>query len=80
MATELSDTDKRLEAIALKIKQLRKSSGCKSYETFALDNDLDRKQYWRVEKGSNITIATLIKVLAIHKISLKDFFDDECFL
>lgn len=76
MVASTSNTESQLALIALKIKQLRKSSGCKSYETFALDHDLDRKQYWRVEKGTNITLATLIKVLDIHKISLKDFFND----
>jgi transcriptional regulator with XRE-family HTH domain len=73
MADEAS-TDTRLSDIALKIKHLRKERGYKSYETFALDNDLDRKQYWRVENGSNITMATLMKILDIHQVSLEEFF------
>lgn len=76
MASEAAHTDPRLKEIALKIKELRKSSGCRSYETFALDHNLDRKQYWRVEKGSNITLATLLKILDIHQISLQDFFKE----
>ncbi|MFM9840547.1 MAG: hypothetical protein ACKVOQ_19925 [Cyclobacteriaceae bacterium] len=52
------------------------NKGYKSYETFALDHEVDRKQYWRIENGSNITLATLLKVLKIHKISLKRFFSD----
>jgi len=65
-----------LAKIAFKIKQLRKDKGYSSYETFAVDNDLDRKQYWRIEKGANVTVATLLKILAIHQISMQDFFDD----
>jgi transcriptional regulator with XRE-family HTH domain len=65
-----------LQRIAKKLKQLRLNKGYKSYETFAVDHELDRKQYWRIENGSNITLATLIKVLKIHRISLKRFFSD----
>ena len=66
----------QLKKIAKKLKQLRINKGYKSYETFALDNELDRKQYWRIENGSNITLATLLKILKIHRISLKRFFSD----
>jgi transcriptional regulator with XRE-family HTH domain len=69
------DSD-QIKKIAQKIKQLRINKGYKSYETFALDHELDRKQYWRIENGSNITLATLLKVLKIHRISLKRFFSD----
>jgi transcriptional regulator with XRE-family HTH domain len=65
-----------LQRIAKKLKQLRLNKGYKSYETFAVDYELDRKQYWRIENGSNITLATLIKVLKIHRVSLKKFFSD----
>ena len=50
-----------------RLKELRKEAGYSSYETFATENDLDRKQYWRVENGLNITIRTLTKILGIHK-------------
>ena len=76
MVKNISNIEENLAKIAAKIKQLRKDKGYSSYETFALDHDLDRKQYWRIEKGANVTIATLLKILAIHQISLKDFFDN----
>jgi len=76
MANEVPHTDPRLRAIALKIKNLRKNMGCKSYETFALDHNLDRKQYWRVENGTNITLVTLLKILDIHQLTLKAFFEE----
>lgn len=63
--------DKRIVKIAHKLKQLRKHNGYGSYETFALDNNLDRKQYWRMENGTNFTINSLLKILDIHKITLK---------
>ncbi len=69
------DSD-QLKKIAPKIKQLGINKGYKSCETFALDHELDRKQYWRIENGLNITLNTLMKVLTIHRISLKKFFSD----
>lgn len=66
----------KLDLIALKLKQMRIDAGFTSYENFANAKDLDRKQYWRIENGANITISTLLKLLEIHKISMKDFFSD----
>ncbi len=66
----------KISLIASKLKQLRIEAGFTSYEQFANSKDLDRKQYWRIENGANITLSTLIKLLEIHKVSLKEFFID----
>lgn len=71
-----TEGDKWTQLISERLKGLRKESGYTSYETFALDHGLDRKQYWRVEAGSNITVKTLIKILAIHKKELSAFFKE----
>lgn len=68
--------DPRLIQIAEKIKNLRIMAGYSSHENFAWDNDINRVQYWRIEKGANITIKTLLAILDIHKLSLADFFKD----
>lgn len=61
--------------IGNRLAELRKKKGYKSHENFAWDHDLPRAQYWRLEKGkANFTIKTLVKVLAIHNISLEEFF------
>lgn len=65
-----------LTKVAQKLKLLRINAGYTSYETFAVDNDLDRKQYWRIENGSNLTLKTLITVLNKHKVTLEDFFKE----
>lgn len=66
--------EKRLIKIGERLRDLRKKSGYKSYENFAFDNELNRVQYGRMETGANITIASLLKVLDIHKLTLEDFF------
>jgi transcriptional regulator with XRE-family HTH domain len=76
MTTKKHDTEQRINKIAEKLKQLRKDRNFTSYEDFALEYDLDRKQYWRVENGSNITLKTLIKILDIYDLSLSKFFSD----
>lgn len=64
-----------LEKIGNKLRKLRIKKGYKSHEIFAYDNEISRVHYWRIEKGvTNITIKSLLKVLSIHNITLKDFF------
>lgn len=69
-----SKQEKRLYKIGERLRELRKKSGYKSYENFAFDNDINRVQYGRMEKGSNMTIGSLLKVLEIHKMTLEEFF------
>ena len=69
-------SQKRIEQIAAKIKQLRLDAGYTSYEDFAHDNDMSRVQYWRMEKGVNFTINSLLEILDKHKMPLAAFFKD----
>ena len=64
-----------LEIVVKKLIELRKQKGYKSHETFALDHELPRVQYWRLEKGKvNFTFKTLTKVLSIHDVPVEEFF------
>jgi transcriptional regulator with XRE-family HTH domain len=76
MEKDEHDSDKTILKIAEKIKFLRKEKGFTSYESFAFEHEINRVQYFRIEKGQNITLKTLIKVLRIHNLTLKEFFDD----
>lgn len=61
--------------IGLKLTELRKKKGYTSHEDFALDHDIPRVQYWRIEKGrTNLTIKSLVRLLAIHKLTVEEFF------
>lgn len=58
-----------------RLKHLRLRNGFSSYENFAVEHDLSRMQYWRIEKGlTNLTIRSLVRILNIHRITLEDFF------
>ncbi len=65
---------KRSKAIAARIKELRIGAGYTSYETFATDHGMPRKNYWRIEHGNNFTINTLLRITNIHGITLEEFF------
>jgi len=66
-----------LKKIGWRLRKLRLKKGYKSAETFAVDHGLSRMQYWRMENGlTNLTFRSLIVVLKIHKVNLKDFFGD----
>jgi transcriptional regulator with XRE-family HTH domain len=66
--------------IGNKLTQLRKKNGHKSYESFAIENNLSRMQYWRIEKGkTNLTIKSLTRILDIHGITIEEFFSKKNF-
>lgn len=76
MKKKTEKLDSRIKKMADKLKRMRIAKGYSSYEKFAWDNDINRVQYYSVEKGQNITTKTLLKILDIHKISLSEFCSD----
>lgn len=65
-----------IEKVAKKIKQLRKDKGYTSFQALAYDYELNRVQYWRIEKGHNITLKTFFRILQIHNLTPEEFFKD----
>lgn len=63
-----------LKNVGDRLKELRIKKGFTSYEEFAWSYDLDRKQYWRMENGANMTLKSLLKLLNIHQITFEEFF------
>lgn len=80
MAKETDKSKKPLDArilqIAKKLEQIRIEKGFTSYENFAIEFDISRMQYWRMEKGTNFTFESFLKILDAHKMSLQEFFKD----
>lgn len=67
--------EQELQKIGERLIRLRVKNNYRSYEDFAIKNELSRMQYWRIEKGkTNITFRSLIAILNIHNITLEDFF------
>ena len=66
--------EQELKNFGDRLRILRKAKGYTNHENFAFENNINRVQYGRYEKGGNIKLATLIRVLKGLDISLKDFF------
>ncbi len=76
MQNKEKSIDPRIQQIAKKLEQIRIEKGFTSYENFAIEFDISRMQYWRMEKGTNFTFQSLLKILDAHKIGLSEFFED----
>lgn len=64
-----------LEEIGLQLRDLRVKRGFRTIKAFAARYRLPAIQYWRIENGrANVTIKSLLRILEIHKVSIKDFF------
>lgn len=62
--------------IGAKLTELRENKGYNTIKEFVTRYDLPEIQYWRIEKGkANITVKSLVRILAIHKLSPRDFFE-----
>lgn len=73
---EMKKMDLRLEKIGRKLKELRLEKGYVSAEFFAWEHKIPRVQYWRMEKGTNFTMSSLLKILDAHNMTLDEFFRD----
>ena len=61
--------------IGLMLAELRVSKGYLTIKAFTERYDLPEIQYWRMEKGkANITLKSLSRILAIHRLTLHEFF------
>jgi transcriptional regulator with XRE-family HTH domain len=70
--------DMLMEQIGIGLAQLRLAKGYDSIKDFTAEFGLPMIQYWRIEKGkANVTLKSLYKLLAIHSLSLTQFF---CYL
>lgn len=69
--------NKRLHALMGKrITELRKKAGYRNQEGFATDANIPRALYGRYEKGTNLTIDSLHRVLKHHEMTFTEFFKD----
>lgn len=60
--------------IAATLKALRLAKGFTSYEAFANEYDLSRALYGRYEKGQDMRISSLIKIVKAMDMTLPEFF------
>ena len=70
----LDEQQKIIEKIGARLKALRLQKGYTSYEKFAYEHNIDRSQYGKYERGTDMQITTLVRLLVILDISIEEFF------
>ena len=58
------------------LRKLRKERNYSNYHKLAYDMDMTHSQYGGYEKGKNMNVLTLIRILNFHEISIQDFLKD----
>jgi transcriptional regulator with XRE-family HTH domain len=71
---EQEEKRKLNEVIGSRLAALRKKAGYTNQDIFAYDAGITRALYSRYEKGNNLTIFSLYKILKFHGITFKTFF------
>ena len=70
------DSVRELKRLGERIKQLRISKGYTSYEYFAYEHNISRAQFGRYEKGQDLRLSSLIKVINAFDLTLLEFFSE----
>lgn len=66
----------QLKNLGKRITALRKKKGFTNYEFFAYENRIGRSQYGRYEKGTDMQFSSIIKLIEMHGMSVKEFFSE----
>lgn len=69
-----SDKEAVYKKIGKRLREIRIAKGYKNYEKFAYDNDIPRAQYGRYERGTDLKLSSLMKVLDGFDMTLEEFF------
>lgn len=70
----LNENEIQFKKIGNRIKQLRLKAGYTSAEKFAYENEISRAQYARYERGVDMQISSLLRILIAHNVTLAEFF------
>ncbi len=63
-----------LERVGKRIKSVRVEKGYTNYEYFAYDNNISRTQYGRYEKGEDMRLSSLLKIVNGLGMTMEEFF------
>lgn len=70
------DVDEVLQKLGARIKSLRIAKGYTSYEYFAYEHSISRAQMGRYERGENIRMSSLVKVVNAFEMTIQEFFSE----
>ncbi len=76
LQTRSSGGGNKLEQLGNRIKELRILKGYSNSEFFAYENEINRSQYGKYERGEDMRVSSLFKIIEAHKMTVKDFFGE----
>lgn len=68
--------EKELKKVGNRIKDLRTKGGYTSYEIFAFENNINRAQFGRYERGEDLRLSSLLRILKALKVTPGEFFGE----
>jgi transcriptional regulator with XRE-family HTH domain len=74
---EAARTERELQNIGKRIREMRIAKGYSSHETFAYDHEFSRSQINGYERGKDIRLSTLLRILHALDINPREFFDSD---
>ncbi len=74
MVSQDIHTTQLQKQVGATLRALRKEAGYSSYETFAYEIGMDSAQYGKYERGKNMEMSTLFRILWFHKMQPDAFF------
>ncbi len=66
----------QIKNLGARIKELRIKKGYSNAEFFAYDHRINRSQYGKYERGEDLRFSSLLRIIEIHGLTLKDFFSE----
>lgn len=76
MAQHDEFTTNQLQKIGERMKAIRIAQGYTNYEQFAYQHHIGRAQYGRYERGQDLRISSLLKVVRAFDMTLPEFFSE----
>ena len=73
---KVNEFEKDLQKVGNRIKALRIKRGYTSYEIFAFENNINRAQFGRYERGEDLRLSSLLRILKALKVSPEEFFSE----
>lgn len=70
----LDEYQSQYKKIGNRLKQLRLKAGFSAADKFAYEHEIHPAQYTRYERGVDMRVSSLLKVLAAHNMTLQEFF------
>jgi len=70
------ESKEKLKRLGKRIRHFRKAKGYSNYDIFCFKHGFARSSYSRMERGENLRMSSLFKVLDALEVSLKDFFEE----